>query len=39
MGDWWPDRTGRDPGLHVTDVLVLLGSVAFVAGLIWWVMS
>ena len=39
MGDWWPERFGRKPGLHVTDVLVLLGSIAFVTGLICWVMS
>lgn len=38
MGMRWPERMGREPGLHVVDVLVFAGSTAFVAGLIWWVM-
>ena len=36
MGRWWPDRESRDPGLHRIDVVLLIGSVAISAFMIWF---
>ena len=34
----WPGRTGRKPGLHLIDAVVLVASVAIVTTLAWWVL-
>ena len=34
----WPGRTGRKPGLHLIDAVVLVASVAIITTLAWWVL-
>ena len=35
----WPQRGGRDPGLHWLDVVILIASVAITAGILWRLMD
>jgi len=36
MGKIWPDRYSRDPGLHLVDALLLIGSVVITTALVWF---
>jgi hypothetical protein len=36
MGKIWPNRGSRDPGLHLVDALMLIGSVAIMTALVWF---
>ena len=38
MGVRWPQRGGRDPGLHWVDVLIFIASVSTTAAIVWMLM-
>ncbi len=38
MGLRWPQRGGREPGLHYVDVLLFIGSVVATASVVWLLM-
>ncbi len=38
MGDWWPERGDREPGLAWLDALLFCISIAATATLLWCVL-